>query len=62
MKKLLAAAALASFALAASAADTYTHATSADACPAGSYASAASYQWQDGHFLQNGVVCESDDH
>jgi hypothetical protein len=61
MKRLLAAAVLAGFALSASAAQEYTHAASADACPAGSYASALSYKWKDGHFVRSGWVCESDD-
>ena len=31
----------------------------ADSCPAGFYPSVPSYQWQDGHFVQNGWVCDS---
>jgi hypothetical protein len=59
MKQLLAAAVLAGFALAASAADDSTHAASADACPPGTYATVPSYKWKDGHFVQDGWVCES---
>jgi hypothetical protein len=59
MKRLLAAAALAGFAFAASAAQDHTHAASADACPPGTYATVPSYKRQDGHFLAEGWVCES---
>jgi hypothetical protein len=58
MKQLLAAAVLAGFTLTASAAIEYTHAPPADACPAGTVASVPSYKWQDGHFVQDGWVCE----
>ena len=58
MKELLAAAVLAGFALAASAQDS-THAASADACQPGTYATVPSYKWKDGHFVQDGWVCES---
>jgi hypothetical protein len=59
MKKLLAAAALAGFAFAASAAQDQTHAASADACPPGTYSTVPSYKWQGGHFVPEGWVCES---
>ena len=58
MKQLLAVAVLAGFALTASAAIQYTHAPSADACPAGTVASVPSYKGQDGHFVRDGWVCE----
>jgi hypothetical protein len=60
MKKSFVAAVLAGFAVSASAyeVDRVTVADSAD-CPAGTAATAASYEWQDGHLVRNGWVCES---
>lgn len=31
----------------------------ANTCPAGFYASVPSYEWQNGHFVRNGWVCDS---
>jgi hypothetical protein len=60
MKKLIAAAVLAGFAVSASALDhDDSVAASADACPAGTAATVPSYKWQDSHFVSNGWVCES---
>lgn len=60
MKKLVAAAFLAGFALSASAYDPYrvTVATS-DACPAGTAVTGPSYAWQDGRLVRDGWFCEN---
>lgn len=57
---LLAGSAGASFAQAAAPADFETYVVdNADSCPAGTYASVPSYEWQDGRFVRNGWLCES---
>jgi hypothetical protein len=50
--------ATASFAQVAAYSDSVT-VDNAAACPAGTYASTPSYEWQDGRFVRNGWVCES---
>jgi hypothetical protein len=61
MKKLLVAAVFAGVAVSASAYDDFDRVTVADSadCPAGTAATVASYEWQDGHLVRNGWVCES---
>lgn len=64
-RRTLAAAILAGFAFSASAqdaklpSDADVYASSAEACPHGTFASVPSYKWQNGHLARAGWLCES---
>lgn len=46
-------------AFSASAQDADVYVDSAEACPAGTFASLPSYEWEDGRFVRDGWFCES---
>jgi hypothetical protein len=64
-RRTLAAAILAGVAFSASAQDAKVpmeadvHASSADACPRGTFSSLPTYKWQNGHVKHDGWLCES---
>jgi hypothetical protein len=57
--RALVAAILAGVAFSASAQDADVVVDSAETCPAGTFASVPSYDWEDGRFVRDGWLCES---